>query len=418
MRLGLVVFMFLGPVTALACNVPVFRYALERWRADACQLVLFYRDALAPEQQKWIGVLENAATNEQANLTVVKADLASERPGPPRELWTAQTNAAPPWLVLRYARSLAGESPAWAGPFNATNAARILDSPARRELSRRLLRGDSAVWLFLESGVAARDEALFQWLEAESRGLEKSLSLPVPTSEDPRMRLDLPLKIAFSTVRLSRSQPDEQVLVSQLIHIHPQLAAMKEPMVFAVMGRGRALPPLVGDKIQRDLLREVAEFIIGPCSCQAKALNPGFDLLLAVDWNALFNGLPDPAPDPVPLGSLSQFAAAVRTNDDGALAVPGNARRRSADPAFGYQEISLDEGSPAVVAPTNTVDSSSQSAGNLTGKPPPTAPSETGKHSILKWYLQILLGMAVIVAVASIGITRRGAGKPPPGGKG
>jgi hypothetical protein len=31
---------------AVACNIPVFRYALERWRADSYEAVLFYRGRL------------------------------------------------------------------------------------------------------------------------------------------------------------------------------------------------------------------------------------------------------------------------------------------------------------------------------------------------------------------------------------
>ena len=33
-----------------ACNVPVFRYALEHWRSDPYQVVFFHRGELTPEQ--------------------------------------------------------------------------------------------------------------------------------------------------------------------------------------------------------------------------------------------------------------------------------------------------------------------------------------------------------------------------------
>ncbi len=33
---------------AVACNIPVFRYALERWQPDNCELILFHREPLNP----------------------------------------------------------------------------------------------------------------------------------------------------------------------------------------------------------------------------------------------------------------------------------------------------------------------------------------------------------------------------------
>ena len=31
----------------------------------------------------------------------------------------------------------------------------------------------------------------------------------------------------------------------------------------------------------------MAEFLTGPCSCEVKEMNPGYDLLLAANWNSL-----------------------------------------------------------------------------------------------------------------------------------
>ena len=41
---------------------------------------------------------------------------------------------------------------------------------------------------------------------------------------------------------------------------------------------------LVGKGIQNENIDEACTFLTGPCSCQVKELNPGVDLLMAVDW--------------------------------------------------------------------------------------------------------------------------------------
>ena len=41
---------------------------------------------------------------------------------------------------------------AWQASVTAENAARLVDSPLRQEIARRLLDGQSAVWVLLECG--------------------------------------------------------------------------------------------------------------------------------------------------------------------------------------------------------------------------------------------------------------------------
>ena len=61
-------------------------------------------------------------------------------------------------------------------------------------------------------------------------------------------------------------------------------------MAFPVIGRGRVLYALVGKGIFRDTIAMASRFVVGPCSCQVKDQNPGFDLLLAVDWDEKLGG--------------------------------------------------------------------------------------------------------------------------------
>jgi hypothetical protein len=93
---------WLAPPALLACNVPVFRYALERWTPDPYVAVVFYREPLPAEQQNLVGALEKSGKDGGANLLVLKANVAGEMSAPLRALWRAQPQPVLPWLVVRY----------------------------------------------------------------------------------------------------------------------------------------------------------------------------------------------------------------------------------------------------------------------------------------------------------------------------
>ncbi len=294
-----------------ACDVPVFRYALERWAADSYQIVVFQNAPLTAEQQALLATVEKRGPGGLANLTVSAVDLAREVSEPLRALWKTQENPAPPWMVVRYPRQTRIERPAWTGPFGAEATGSLIESPARREIAQKLLGGDAVVWLLLESGDKRRSEEVARLVEAELRKLEKSLVLPERAPADPPINPALPLRIAFSTVRVARSDPAERMLVNLLLNWSTNLTTAQEPMLFPIFGRGRVVPPAIGQEIQPEAIRDMAEFLTGPCSCEVKEMNPGYDLLLAADWNSVprYQGTV-PAPPP-PLVGMSQFAAAA-----------------------------------------------------------------------------------------------------------
>ena len=322
---GFALLLVLALDLASACNVPVFRYALERWPPDAYEITVFHREPLTTNQAALVEALEKTAFDLLANITVERVNLAGRMSEPMQTLWKAQTNAPLPWMVARYPGSLEASEPVWAGPLATETVRTLVDSPARRELVRRLTKGDAAVWLLLEHGGRARNDAVARLLETESRSLEKSLKLPEPAPDDPPARTELPLKIAFSTVRVSRADAAERMLVNMLLHVDSDFAARTEPMVFAVIGRGRAMPPLTGRQLSAEILGQVADFLVSACSCEVKSMNPGFDLLLAADWDALIEGRAVKDPELPPLIGMSQFAPAATNGplDAPALAVAG-----------------------------------------------------------------------------------------------
>src|SRR3569623_1484169 len=55
---------------AAACNVPVFRYALERWRPDPYRLTVFKRGTLSAADEAIVARLEAASGVVENPLTV------------------------------------------------------------------------------------------------------------------------------------------------------------------------------------------------------------------------------------------------------------------------------------------------------------------------------------------------------------
>jgi len=301
----------IGPFAAPACNVPVFRYALERWNPDSFVAVVFHRGPFTAEQQAVVETLEKLGAGGAANLTVAKVDVSQAMSPPFRALWQAQANQELPWMVVRYPAQTGVERPVWTGPLSMESGRALADSPARRELCRRLLKGDTAVWLLLESGDKTQNDALARTLETESRKLEQTLELPKPAADDPQLNMDLPLRVAFSTLRVARSDPAEGRFVDQLLNWHPGLKNATNTMLFPVFGRGRVLPPAIGEKIRIEVIGAIAKLLTGPCSCQVKEMNAGSDLLMTANWEALAESRSAKPAESLPLVGMSRFADAA-----------------------------------------------------------------------------------------------------------
>jgi hypothetical protein len=281
------------------CNIPVFRYALERWRASPYEAIVFRRATLAEAERALLRELRRS----NANIDFREVDLAGVPEAPDAALWKAQGDRPLPWVVVRFPDAGPSFPPAWAGRLADLRAQGLLDSPARREAARRLLAGDSAVWILLESGRKETDDAAGALLRAELDRLEKTLKLPVPAEDDPPLLSEVPLKIAFSILRIAPSDERERAFAALLRAAEPELKDATGPVVVPVFGRGRALWPLWDKGISRESIQEAAGFLTGACSCQVKELNPGVDLLFDVDWEVSLAAVPpeEPPPPPAPV---------------------------------------------------------------------------------------------------------------------
>ena len=137
---------------AQACQVPVFRYALERWQADDYHAVIIHQGALDEEQKKALEIIEEAGSplfETGANLALHKLDLSSGPSVDPR--WQSESSTFkpddPPRIALYYPTSTGIEEPLWTGDLTIANAKAIIDSPLRQKIKDELLAGTSNVWL-------------------------------------------------------------------------------------------------------------------------------------------------------------------------------------------------------------------------------------------------------------------------------
>ena len=293
---------------ALACNVPVFRYALERWPADPYELVVLHEGKLSAEEIAAVDTLRQAdlRSDTPANFNVRTIEISDAKDSLLQDIWKKRESDNEPLLVTLYPRN-AQEVPdrvVSVHPLSSKILQRSVDSPMRQQLAKRLLSGDSAVWVFVPCGDKAQDEAALERLTVEVKKNQQSLELPPQDEleEDDLFQPENPieLRLGFSIITVDRKDPKEAFFLEMLMGSEPDLESLKEPMAFPVIGRGRVLYALVGKGIFRDTVAMASRFVVGPCSCQVKDQNPGFDLLLAVDWDEKLGGaaISEPAKTP------------------------------------------------------------------------------------------------------------------------
>ena len=332
----------LVPSRADACNIPVFRYALERWEPHVYEVVVFHRQELSAGQREAMDWLSKCAAGRDVpcNIDVRLVKVTDKMDRDLAAVYKSQEGEALPRLVARFPQRLGPAAIAWSGPLTLEAAKALVDSPVRRKVVAGIVKGESAVWILLESGDKAKDDAAATLLERQFAELEKTLELPPsPAPEDEPTEEPagtLPLKVAFSLVRLSRKSPAEAPFVHMLMKTEDDLVKeyASQPMTFAVFGQGRAMWALVGKGISKSNIADVCAFLVGRCSCQVKDMNPGVDLLVMADWHAGLAGttpatavLPDviapamaaSAPASAPASVVAEAGAAAYAGGGGLL---------------------------------------------------------------------------------------------------
>jgi len=292
-------------VDSLACNVPAFRYALERWPADLYQVVVYYQ---ATPPRDALHSLRRNAGEGLTNYALKTVDVSKPEG---RALAEGRKIESYPWVEVFYPVDFEFRGPVWSGPLNTNQVSKIVASPARSRMAQSLLRGEVAVWVLLKSGHEQKDRRARETLKNQLERASATLKIPeigTDLNGNPVEVTDFKTyPVHFAFVEIARSDPDEQLLVSTLIKSESDLEQYDEPMAFPVFGRGRALYALVGDGIQENTILEACQSLINWCSCEIKAQNPGTDLIISADWSRPYGGKMVQDPD-VPLTGLSGFS--------------------------------------------------------------------------------------------------------------
>lgn len=347
MRKSLTTFLCLAlavsTTTLLACSIPVFRYAVEHWNPDLFTLTVYHNGELTEAQQALLQRLQPDDLDGKfvGNLQVGTVDVTTTQVELPEGEWRGEVKPGVAWLVAHTPAKKGPPSQVFSGEFTAENVNLLLESPQRKVLTERLLRGESAVWVLLESGDKEKDDKAAKTLTDELARMQATLKLPEIEEkdlEDGLLSLDpAELKIAFSLVRIPKDDPAEQAFVAMLRTTEPDLNEadiVSQPTALPVFGRGRSLWALVGDGIAADTIEDTCRFLTGGCQCTVKVQNPGVDILTTVDWNLLVGSAPDSlqleresSTDPpeylaIAPGGSGSAAGHDETSHDGATAAP------------------------------------------------------------------------------------------------
>ncbi len=277
--------LLLWPGVSLACEIPVFSYALQNWAPAPYEVYVFHSQPLSAAEQRAVDRLRNSSfvSGGQSNIRLNLIDLKVQ---PHMRSFYQDRLGAKPGRESRVVVFYPDRKLAWAGPLTPVNVERLVTSPSRAEIAAGIMGGDTAVWLLLDQGL----EGLQSRLDAVAAELNKLEKLN---------------DIRFSIVRVDRADPDEAIFIELLQNNRPA----GSPMAFPVFGRGRVLPAL--SDAEPDKLKAIGDYITGDCSCEIKEQNPGYDLLMSADWIAYAATLPDPEQDEVPeLARIVEFSMA------------------------------------------------------------------------------------------------------------
>ncbi len=287
---ALIVIAILLPAQAQACTIPVFRYALEKWDLTRYDILVYHRGPLPAELAKTLKAWDDAPN--KANLDITTIDLDGKVAPKLLKLWQREgKNPVTPLMVVRYQEADADAVSAWSGPCTAAHLKRLTDSPMRQAVLAHLTRGSSCVFVMLTSDDAELDGAVHAKLQKDLAVLEKKIKLGAQAESDlAKLRLPLPIKVSLPLLVLDRGKPDEAAFVKLLLATEAGLDKTKGPIVFPIFGRGRVLCSLAGEEID-DKLAFVTEFLCKGCSCDVKNLNPGIDMLMAANWNEIFDSM-------------------------------------------------------------------------------------------------------------------------------
>jgi len=271
-----------------ACMIPVFRFGLETWPPEDYEFIIFHKGPMSEEDALIVENLKEPSDHplSHANFTVHTVDVSGKMSDWLQSLWEVFDSPELPFFVAIYPQIKGYRGSFWSGRLSKDVVQKVVDSPARQEIAKKIIGGDAAVFVLLESGNPTKDDATAKFISEQLSIMNNELTLS-PELIDIAEACALEIGIHFSLIRISRDDPAEEIFINMLVYSEPWLSELQSsPMVFPIFVRGRALDAFVGKGIKEKFIQEVCEFVINACACEVKEDNAGLDLLIAVDWDA------------------------------------------------------------------------------------------------------------------------------------
>ncbi|MBN2738838.1 MAG: hypothetical protein JXR70_17780 [Spirochaetales bacterium] len=304
--LYILIFILSLPVGRLwSCDAPVFRYALERWLPSLYRVYLFHNKALDQETNKCAAWLEESSIeySTTGNYHFETVNVTKEMNHEKKECLEQLKTADYPCLALYYPQSMAFMAALWQGKPSMKNARKIIHSPSRNEISKRILSGDGVIWLLIQSGNTDEDQQTEKMVSRKVAQFTEIINRKL-TFEFSAISKAKTRRTRFSLISIPRT-PEEEIFISILMHSEPGLKKFSNyPILFPVFGRGRILYALAGAGIAESSLEEATGYLTGICACELKSDNPGMDLLISADWEAYGEAWID---EDIPLVGLSSM---------------------------------------------------------------------------------------------------------------
>lgn len=270
---------------ALACSTPVFRYAIERWEADPYRLMVFTDGELTDAQKEVVEGFKKYENYgyQQPPLLVTQTDVSAVS-NLSKTVWSnVASNRAAPAVALLYPREI-DDAVVWVDDLTTNALNRIVMSPARLETANRLLDGEAAVWVMFLGDDPEENQRAREVLNETLRNIEADTTYNEEFLEKVASEGGEVPELKFSVLEVDRNDPREAVFKAIYSNLSTNASECTSPVILPIFGQGRAVIIMMKEFIEEEYIESVAEFLTGSCSCEIKGLNPGFDVLIPVDW--------------------------------------------------------------------------------------------------------------------------------------
>lgn len=250
-------FIILAGIICLACTTKVSEWVLLNAESGRYTLVYLHKNE-ATEKIK----ADNATLSKSMNAANINfKDVIRE-------------DASQPYYALYY------ESRLFTRYDSPDQMRGLVSSPLREKIAGEIIKGKLCVMLYLKSGIKEKDEK--RLAELKNAVVSSPFSAIIPI------------------VELDRTDPAEKHFISLLLNVESDLKSIKEPMLFGIFGKFKALEPLVAGGITPENINYMIDFLTADCSCLIKDNLPGTDILYPDKWDspatAMVNAILDANP--------------------------------------------------------------------------------------------------------------------------